>query len=77
MRALRASTTVVGKRTGRGAKIKLAPRANDMLLARAGKVKLDLPYLMHSLGINDEAKPADVARENRAKRRVRRIGCEI
>ena len=61
MRALRASTTIVGKRTGRGAKIKLAPRANDVLLARAGEVKLDLPCLMRSLGMNDDATPIDAS----------------
>ena len=54
MRALRASTTAVGKRTGRGAKIELAPRANDVLFARAGEVELDLPCLMRSLGMNDD-----------------------
>ena len=61
MRALRTSTTVVGKRTGRGAKIGLAPRANDVLFARAGEVELDLPCLVRSLGMNDDATPIDAS----------------
>ena len=55
MRALRTATAVVGKRTERGAKIKLAPRAEDALFARAGNVEIGLPYLMHSLQTNDNA----------------------
>ena len=57
MRALRNSTAAAGKPEWRGAKIKLATRANDVLLAGAGNVEIDLPYLMHSLGMNDTRVP--------------------
>ena len=63
MRALRNSTAAAGKREWRGAKIKLAPRANDVLLARAGNVEIDFPYLMHSLGMNDDASPVGASAE--------------
>ena len=65
---MRTSTAAVGKRAGRGAKIKLAPRPDDVLFARAGDVKIDLPYLMHSLVINDEAKSVDVSARELSKK---------
>ena len=59
MRTLRTSATAVGKCTGRGAKIKLAPRTNDVLFARTGEVELDFLCFMRSLGMNDDATPMD------------------
>ena len=61
VRALRTAAAAVGTHTGRGAKIKLAPRAKDAFFARAGNVEIYLPYLMHSLQTNDNAKPVDAS----------------
>ena len=63
------------KREGRGAKIQLVPRANDVLLARAGNVEINLPYLMHSLGMNDDASPVDVSAEKLSERQSDREKC--
>ena len=68
MRALRNSTAAAGKREWRGRKIKLAPRANDVLLARAGNVEIDLPYLMHSLEMSDDASPVGASAEKLGRR---------